>query len=148
MVGEDVDVPALGAEGGEVGEGRLGAGNDDEVGGRQRAAGFDDFQAYAGGEPQRVEIVEIGNARQARHGNGEGPLPACWRRLQREHVLGRELAGIGIDRDRAETGDAGVIGDEDAAVLEESRIALKLVHQRRGDERAVVGIDDAEGADE
>src|SRR5690606_40517498 len=58
------------------------------------------------------------------------------------------FARVGIDRYRAETGHAGVVGDEDAAILEEGGVTLELVDQRRGNQFPVVGIDDAEGADE
>ncbi len=107
MLGEDVDVPALGPQRPQVGAGRLGAGEDDEVGRGDRPAGRDELEADAGLEPERIEVVEIGDARQARHDDAERARAAPARGLEREHVLGREAVRIGKERHRAEAGDAG-----------------------------------------
>jgi hypothetical protein len=71
---QDVDVPAFGAQRGEVGERRLRAGQQHEIGERQRAARRHQLERDAGLGAQRIEIVEIGDARQARHGDGERRL--------------------------------------------------------------------------
>ena len=71
-MGADVDIPALAAQEGEVGAGVLAARQHGEVDpARQRLAGPDEADAGLAG--QRVEIVEIGDARIAEGGNARRP---------------------------------------------------------------------------
>ncbi len=91
MMGEDVDVPAVFAQGGEIGAGRLGAGDEDEIGiARQGLAGLNQGHGDAGLGAEGIEVVEIGDARQARHGDVEAaPLPRA-HVIEGEGVLGRQ----------------------------------------------------------
>ena len=67
---EDVDVPALAAQEVEVRERRLRARQDHQRRvARQRPSGLDHDQLDPGLGAKRVEIVEIGDARQHRHGD-------------------------------------------------------------------------------
>src|SRR6266852_9400825 len=62
---EQVDVPTLRAQSGKISERRFRAREHDEIGvGRQRPPRFDDVQRDVGLSRQRIEIVEIGDARQ------------------------------------------------------------------------------------
>ena len=69
-MGGEVAVPAVAAEVDEVGDGRFRAGNDDQPGIlRQRPARRDEDDLDLRLGLQRIEIVEIGDARQHRHGD-------------------------------------------------------------------------------
>ena len=78
---EDVDVPALGAQAGEIGDRRLRAGQDDEIGtaaAARRARTSD--QRTSGSSLQRIEIVEIGDARQTGDGDRDAVRAGALRR--------------------------------------------------------------------
>ena len=70
-VGCDVDVPAFGAQTPQIGDRRLRAGQDDEIGvaAAAPARARSDSRSTPGSVAQRIEIVEIGDARQHRHGD-------------------------------------------------------------------------------
>src|SRR6202046_2683877 len=68
-MGEEVDIPALFTKEFEIGDRRLAARQDDKVGDRQRLARADKHEAHGGLNVQRVEVVEIGDARQ--HWDGD-----------------------------------------------------------------------------
>src|SRR4029077_1068680 len=71
MVRQDIDVPAFAPQTSEVGERRLRARQDDEHGiARQRCSWPDQHKLDRGLYRERVEIVEIGDARQ----EGDGDL--------------------------------------------------------------------------
>ena len=81
-MGEKVDVPALLTKEFEIGDRRLAAGQDDKVGDRQRLAGAHEDEPHGRLHAQRVEIVEIGYARQHWHGDGHravAPAASCRR---------------------------------------------------------------------
>ena len=89
-VGENVDVPALPAKKNEIGDGRLRTGDEHEVRiRRDRLARLDDDQRDARLQPQRVEIIEVGDAGKRRHRDDErrARLPVAG---EAEHVLGRQ----------------------------------------------------------
>ncbi len=65
----DVDVPALLAQCGEIGDGRLRPRQDDQVADGEGAAALDHDEVDIGLGRQRIEIVEIGDMRQERDGN-------------------------------------------------------------------------------
>ena len=74
-MGEEVDVPALGAQEFEIADRRLRARQDHQIRiARQWPAGPDQDQLDRRLGAQRVEIVEIGDARQYRHGDAEPEL--------------------------------------------------------------------------
>ncbi len=69
----DIDVPALGAQCGQIGERRLGAGQDHEIRiPRQRRPRRHDLEADVGLGRQRVEVIEIRDPRQPRHRDPDG----------------------------------------------------------------------------
>ena len=99
-----------GAERGEIGARRLRAGQQDQVGRlRQRPARLDHGDGDIGLGAQRIEIVEIGDARQARHGDEIGAAGALLRMIEGERILGREARRIGKIRHRAEARHAGAL---------------------------------------
>ena len=67
-----VDVPALGAEGGKIGDGGFRAGQEHGIGGGERLAARDHLDADAGLKAERVEIVEVGDEGEEGDGNAEG----------------------------------------------------------------------------
>ena len=104
QMGADVDIPALVPEEGEVGPRVLAAGQHGEVDvGRQRLAGPEETDADLSG--QRVEIVEIGDARIAERGNARRPRRRPVR-LQRHGILRRQLPGVLEPGHHAEAGQA------------------------------------------
>jgi hypothetical protein len=71
----EVDVPALRPQRVEIGDRRLRAGQQHEVGAdRQRLAPAHHHHAHARLGPERVEVVEIGDVRQERHRDGDPSL--------------------------------------------------------------------------
>ena len=65
-MGLDIDIPAIMAECRQIGDGRFRAGHDDEAGIRRDGFSWlDEDYRNARFQPQRVQIVEIGDARQA-----------------------------------------------------------------------------------
>ena len=62
-MGQNVDIPALLAQIGEITDGGFAAGQEDEVSvERQRMARLHDLQCHVWGVGQRVEVIEIGDA--------------------------------------------------------------------------------------
>ena len=93
-MGEKVDVPALRAEMREVGDRRLAAGQDDEIADRQRLARTHEDEPHVRLHAQRIEVVEIGDAREHRHGDRDGSSPAARRpELQSRPRLKASSAG-------------------------------------------------------
>ena len=89
---EQIDVPALRAQEGEIAAGRLRAGDDDELGiAGDRFARTHHHEIDARLELQRIEIVEIGDPRQREA--GDLALARLARVAQAQRVLGRQLAG-------------------------------------------------------
>jgi hypothetical protein len=85
-----IDVPALGEERFEIGDGGLGAGQEDYIGiSRKRLPALNQVHAHAGFEAKRIEIVEIRN--EGQEGNGNSKLPPLTLSLSRPARLG-ELA--------------------------------------------------------
>ena len=75
-VRDDVVIPALGAQEGEVAEGRLGAHEQHDVGiAGQRGARRHEFEVHGRFHAQRVGVVEVGDAREPR-GHDPNPLAA------------------------------------------------------------------------
>ena len=133
----DVDVPAGLAQRGEVGDGRLGAGQDDEVGvvPGSGSPGRRKIEFHAGLERERVEVVEVGDARIGEHGDER---LAAGRRLssatvEGERVLGGQAAGVLEERHEAEAGPAGGLLDGAHAVVEQRGIAAELVDDEARD---------------
>jgi len=130
----DIDVPAFRLERRQVGPRRLAARQDDQIGsfGNRRARLNDhDIDARFGAE--RIEIVEVGDTRQARHGDDVAAGAGSARNVQGQHVLGGQFCGIGEVRDRPKARPPGAFGDEAAAVFEQCRITLKAVDEGGND---------------
>ena len=69
-LGQNIDVPALGAQHRQIAESRFGAGNNDGVGiQRDGLAGRHEIDGDARLRAQGIEVVEIGDMRQHGHGN-------------------------------------------------------------------------------
>ena len=90
------------------------AGQDDQVGiARERLARADEDEVDVRLDAQRIEIVEIGDAREhaARRSctcrSGRAPR----RVAEAERVLGRQARGGGEERDEAERAPAGALCD-------------------------------------
>ena len=66
----EVDIPALGTQLCQIGQGRLGAGQDHEIGvpGQRRAPGYHP-ELHVGLHDQRIEIVEVRDPEEHEHGN-------------------------------------------------------------------------------
>jgi len=118
------------AQGGEVGQGRLRAGQQDEVcRDRERAAGRHDLDRDVGLGAERVEIVEIGDARQAWHGDQHAlaGAPGRLHRVEGDGILGRQRARGREPRHDAEGGPARPLLYHLGSAGEEAGIAAELV---------------------
>ena len=90
----DVDIPTLSAELRQIGACRFGARQQHQIGiARQRPTGLDNHQIDIGLGAQRIEIVEIGDPREARHGNANGARAAqrkpCAGAVEADRILRR-----------------------------------------------------------
>ena len=94
-MGEKIDVPPLRAEKGEVGDRRLAARQYDKIADRQRLSGGDEHEEHGGLHPQWVEIVEIGDAGEHRHGDRDVAFRARPQGGQAERVLRRQARRFG-----------------------------------------------------
>ena len=150
VVGGDVDVEAGFAQGAEVGEGGLRAGEEDEGGvAGQGLAGADEDEVDVGLGLEGVEVVEVGDVRQ----DGDGDAEAAAGRGgggagEGEGVLGGEAAGGLEEGDEADRVPAGAGGDERHAVGEEGGVAAEAVDDEGFYQRGVGGVEDGAGADE
>ena len=87
----------------EIGDRRLAAGQDDQRGlGGNSLAGPHHHEPDLRLELQRIEIVEIGDARQHRDGDRHARARGGRRALQRRGVFRRQARGGGKERDEAE----------------------------------------------
>ena len=108
----------------------------------------------AGLGAQRVEIVEIGDARQQRHGDLDPsrdslaalrricgrdgqPRPGWMRTPQRHRILGRQQRGLGEKRHDAEAAPAGALADRGDAAVEQPDIAAEFVDDIAGQPAAL-----------
>jgi adenosylcobyric acid synthase len=132
-----VAVPAVVAEGQQVADGRLRAGDDHQSGiGRQRLAGRNERHLDRRLRLQRIEVVEIGDARQHRH-----------RHLQRPRRAGRLESGRYAERSRyaplvAES--FAIVGRSADIVIVEGAGSAAEVNLRDGD---IANMGFAEAAD-
>ena len=105
----DVDVEAGVAQRVQARDGRLRARQDHEIDvARQRRAGMNADQIDIGLRLQRIEIVEIGDLRQDRHGDLQLGAFAPFRRMvERQRILGRQMPRVGKIRNEAQRRPAG-----------------------------------------
>src|SRR5690606_14320632 len=143
-----IDVPALLAEEGKVSARGLRAGEDDEAGvARKRLTRLNNDEANAGFGAERVEVIEIGDARQARHGDDR--IPLIWNGIfERQDVFGGQGAGSFEMRNDPQTGAARTGFYDGAPGLEQGGVAVELVDQRGLDQRGVLGRNHRKGADQ
>src|SRR6185312_9751363 len=98
----EVDIPALLTKEVEVGDRRLGAGQDDEIGDGRRLAWTNEDKLDGRLQAQGVEVVEIGDMRQHRHGDGRRPLCLRAALAETERVFRRKTRRVGEKRQEAE----------------------------------------------
>ena len=107
------------------------------------------MQLDAGLEGERIEVVEVRDARIGEHGDERlAAGHAFLASVEGERVLGREAAGIPEEGHEAEAGPAGGLLDRLHAVREQRRVAAELVDDEAGDVGRVLGCDDGLGAGE
>ena len=114
-----------------------------------RLAGPHEDEIDVGLQPERIEIVEIGDARIGQHrdpraavGAGGCPTRKPQRVFRRQSVRGLE------ERHQAQRTPAGVTGDRLHAVVEQRGIAAEAVDDEADDHRRVGRIDHRLGADQ
>ena len=136
----------------EVGDGGLRAGEDDEVGvGREDGAGAEaeEVDLRLGGE--RVEVVEVGDVRQDRHGDAQAAADRGRRRRRgRGRARPRRAGGAAASKcgTRPSGGQPVRAAIERHAVGEERGVAAEAVDDEAADQRGVGGVEDGAGADE
>ena len=145
----DIDVPALITQHGEVGNGGFGAGQQDQVGlGGDRAAGLDNVDGDVRLGGQRVEVVEIGDARQARHGDAHGPVGAAGPLVQRHRVFRRQRSRTREPWDDAVADHAGAPGHDIDGGRKQRLVAPEFVDQIAAQQGAFGRVDQHMGAGE
>jgi hypothetical protein len=146
----DVDVPALGAQGGEVGDGRFRSRQDDEVGvAGQRPSRLNEGDRHVRLGGQRVEVVEVGDTRQPRHGDANRPgRPRRGRTIEDDRVLRRQPAGRLEPWHHAEARQVGALGDDAKPVAEQARIAAELVDDVAAQPRPFARLQHRPGTDQ
>ena len=85
-----------------------------------------------------IEIVEIGDAPQHRHGDGHRAVGSRPFVAETERVLRRQPRGFGKERQEAEGAPAGALADRRHGALEQARVAAELVDDEAGDGRRVL----------
>ena len=117
---QEIDVPALRAQKGEIAARGFRAGDDDEA--HVAGNGFarpHHHEIDAGLELERIEIVEIGDPRQRE--TGDLALARLARIAQAQRILGRQLAGAREPGQHAEAAPCGLCFDQLVAVVEQRR---------------------------
>ncbi len=142
-----VDVPAVRAQGGEIGDGRLRARQDHQrrVAG-DRLARPHEHQVDPRLQPQRIEVVEVGDARIGKHDDLHAA--AASRGRQAERVLSGQAMRLGEERQQAERRPARAPLDVLHAVGKERGIATKAVDDEAHDHRRIGRIDHRLRADD
>ncbi len=126
-MGEEVDVPALLSKEFEIGDRRLAARQDDEVGDWKRFAGLDDDEPHGRLHAQRVEIIKICDARQHRHGDGHRAFRPRLFVAKAERVFRRETRCVGEERQEAEGPPVRMRFERHHTAEEQVRVAAELV---------------------
>ena len=115
----------------EIADGGLGARQQDQVGiARQRVAGLDQLDAHIRLGAQRVEIVEIGDARQPRHRDLDRARSSARAiAVQRHRILRRQQVRASNHGTTPRLFSPVARFDRREAVLEQQRIAAELVDE-------------------
>ncbi len=135
----EVDLPAAAAQRVEVGDGGFRARQNDEIGiGGNGLAEREKFDLDIRLQAQRIEVVEVGDARIGEHDDAH----ACrWRlfahRLERQRVLGRQPVDTSEMRHQPEIAPTGQCPQLRAALIEQRRIAAELIDDETLDEARV-----------
>ena len=142
-VRQDVDVPAFLAQHGEVGDRGLGAGQDHEGAvPRQGRAPAQQQELHPGLGGQRVEVVEIADAGQHRHGDPQGGAGVARGRPeggeQILRVLRRQAARRIGEGHQPQRRPAGALRDRVHPFREERGVAAHPVHQEAPDHRRIL----------
>eukprot|EP01136_Pigoraptor_vietnamica_P026946 Opistho-1_new@82592 len=148
MMGKNVDIPALRANRRQIGQRCLGSRQHDQRGlRRDRLAGRHHHHLHIGFQHQRVEVVEVRDARQDRAGDQDTPLRPFDRALQPHRILAGQPRGGGQPVHQPIAGPEAALLDLAIAVREQRRVAAELVDDEAADHRGVLGIDHRAGAD-
>ena len=98
--------------------------------GRDRLARLDEVHGDARFQPQRIEIIEIGDAGQAQNRNHDSaPEWLASVSSKRHCIFGGEVPRLGEMRHDAEAGRAGAGFEKAPSFRKEFRIAVELVDQ-------------------
>ena len=148
-VGHDVMLPALGAQKGQIADGRFGAEQDDDIHvTRNRSSGRHKAEIDLRLQAQRVGVVKVGDAGQ--HWGGD-PHPSGLCRVelgQRYGVFGRQTRGGRSPGDEAKARPAGALLNDRNAGLEQARLTPELVDRKADDQGAVRRVEHGLGADQ
>ena len=126
----DVDVPPPASQFSQIGEGRLRAGEHDEIGveGKGVVRGDElDIDVVFGDE--RIEVVEVGDSRKSWHDDANrsvaprGSRTAIEATIESEGIFVWEGFGVVEERDHSETWDFHPRFEEGDSVVEQSGIA-------------------------
>ena len=130
-MGGDVDIPAFGAQHVEVGAGGFRARQDNHGGvHRDRLAGLDEDHVDVGLGGEGVEVVEVGDSRDSRHGDDDAPALAREIAVFQGHcIFRRELARVAEPRHHAQARQAGEGLDAFRGGGEQGDVAPELVDQ-------------------
>ena len=140
-MGDDVDVPTLFAQKGEIGDRRFRSGNQNQVDiSGDRRAGVNNYQRHPRLDLQRIEIVKIGQSAERRHRDDNIAFATLRIAGQSETIFGWQSPHILEPRNHAETRPAGFILDYSEALGEQPRVAAKLVDQESFEPRSVAFI--------
>ena len=127
QVAADRRLPALGAQPGEVGLHALGAGQHDQVGGRDRLPGADPAEIHLRVQAQRVEVGVVGDARIHRRDHAQrGRARAHVCGAVGERVLGVEEEPVQVGQ-HAEHRPPGARLQPVQAGLQQAEIAAEAV---------------------
>ncbi len=143
-VGCQINIPTLGLEMGQVVDGGFAARQDHQrcVAG-QGAALFDDVYRNAGFGHQWVQIVEVGNAAQARHGDFH-IAPGSGGNVQ--DIFRRQPPGIGEPGQDARVKPPRLVHNFQCAIGKQRGITAKLVDGKPFDAGAIIWGQDHMGA--
>jgi hypothetical protein len=139
VMGQEVDIPAFPAQEGQIGERRLRPWEDHHgCVARQWFARPHQKQLDRGLQPQRVEIVEIGDVGEGRHRDLD---PIVWRcgidaciSPQCQRVFGRQPACFIEVRNNAKAGPLGALANRRHPAIEQAPIATELVDDVAGEQ--------------
>src|ERR1700730_18805936 len=147
-VREKIDIPALAPERREAGDRRLRTGENDEhrLGGQGLAA-FDHDNADLTLQIKRIEIVEIGDARQDRNRDRDRPPARPWG-AKPERILLRQSRRIRAKTNKPKARPTGQLLDPSHAARKKNRIATKRVEEKPRDQFSVGRIEHGLGAND